>query len=674
LQRLRAFDGGLAVVDGMRFVTQHFDERRHAVSGIDVVVDHHHLQVGGLRGRRLVIMSVFVSDGLRVFGQPYDERAALAASFAVRFDMPAMQIDDCARERQADAESTLVRLFFRRRFLHEEIEDCIDSGGIDAAPRVLDTDRDEAARAEHLHADRRALRTELRRIVQQVLHHLDHAREIAFDVHRRIGQRYVQCLPARGEKRRAAFDAQLRDGLHRHRLRLDLHASQRDTACVEQIVDEPREMRQLPVDQLVLGHERAMIRRLQLQHADRVAQRRERIAQLVSEQREELAHPLTRCFEFFESPATRHVARDLREPLQRAVRIAQRRRNDVRPEDRPVLAHAPLFDFDAAFARGKLQVALRPACGYVFGRIEQGRRFAHHFMRLIAHHLRRACAPRRDMTLRVEHRDRIVLDRVDEHAKALVEFARVEALGDVAHEIRKLGAAVELHGTHRHFSGKLGAVDAARDKLGAAAARVALRVFVRGLVCTPSRVVLRREPEHVERGVMRFAARRKQRVEYRASHHRFARIAERARCRIVPVDDDAVRVGAHECVVRRIEHEPAAQQRCFELAVRGFAQTDFGAQPRDRDRVLFDERAVLREHALMRHARCDQRRDVFQRFDVVGAKAVAPVRHQFDDACHFGVIEQRHDHHRHRADTLARLRIDARIVRRIAAVQKMLFA
>ncbi len=69
-------------------------------------------------------------------------------------------------------------------------------------------------------------------------------------------------------------------------LQLDLAA--RDARHVEQIVDQAHELLQLPPDHFARPRQALRIRALRLQHVDRVADRRERIAQLVREHRQEL--------------------------------------------------------------------------------------------------------------------------------------------------------------------------------------------------------------------------------------------------------------------------------------------------------------------------------------------------------------------------------------------------
>ena len=71
--------------------------------------------------------------------------------------------------------------------------------------------------------------------------------------------------------------------------------------------------------------------------------------------------------------AARQVARDLAEPDERAVLVAQRRDDHVGPEPRAVLADAPALVLVAARRGARLQNLLREPVGDCLGRIEDAR-------------------------------------------------------------------------------------------------------------------------------------------------------------------------------------------------------------------------------------------------------------------------------------------------------------
>ena len=70
------------------------------------------------------------------------------------------------------------------------------------------------------------------------------------------------------------------------------------------------------------------------------------------------------------APALGQVARDLREAEQLARAVAQGGDDDVGPEPRAVLADAPAFVLEAAFARGDVQLVVGRAALGAIRRIE----------------------------------------------------------------------------------------------------------------------------------------------------------------------------------------------------------------------------------------------------------------------------------------------------------------
>ena len=113
--------------------------------------------------------------------------------------------------------------------------------------------------------------------------------------------------------------------------------------------------------------------------------RSQRVAQVVAKNRQEAFLKLLdsallrscgalcgrkRAQVLFRLSALGEIARDLREPDQRAVGVAQRGDDDVGPEPRAVLADAPAFVLEPSFARRDLQLALALARRDVLRRIE----------------------------------------------------------------------------------------------------------------------------------------------------------------------------------------------------------------------------------------------------------------------------------------------------------------
>jgi hypothetical protein len=67
----------------------------------------------------------------------------------------------------------------------------------------------------------------------------------------------------------------------------------------------------------------------------------------------------------------RQVARDLREAEQAAIRgISDGRDDDVRPETRPVFAHAPAFTLESSHLGRLFQLAIAEARADIFFQVE----------------------------------------------------------------------------------------------------------------------------------------------------------------------------------------------------------------------------------------------------------------------------------------------------------------
>ena len=125
---------------------------------------------------------------------------------------------------------------------------------------------------------------------------LDEPRIVAVQRHGIGRQIDVDVLPARGQLRLDAFDAAAHDVAHGNRPVVQLELAGGDAPDVEQVVDEPRQLRDLTMHGVAALRERGGRVSQALQHADRVAQRREMVAQLVREHCDEHAEPVRRRF------------------------------------------------------------------------------------------------------------------------------------------------------------------------------------------------------------------------------------------------------------------------------------------------------------------------------------------------------------------------------------------
>jgi hypothetical protein len=128
----------------------------------------------------------------------------------------------------------------------------------------------------------------LHRVVQQVDHDLHRARAVREDHRVVVGQAQLEPV-ARGLQRRAhRLDRLLHRLAHAHRLAPQRHQPAVDARQVEQVVDEAGHVPDLPLDHALRLARLVSARRRHLQHRARVAHRRERVAQLVRQRREEL--------------------------------------------------------------------------------------------------------------------------------------------------------------------------------------------------------------------------------------------------------------------------------------------------------------------------------------------------------------------------------------------------
>src|SRR3954466_12002189 len=124
---------------------------------------------------------------------------------------------------------------------------------------------------------------------------------------------------------------------------------------------------------------------------------------------------------FLVAPPLAEIARDLAEAAHFAIGIAQRGDHHVRPEEGPVLAHAPALVLEAAFARGDLELVLRPATVDRLLRVEGGEMAADDLVRLVALDALRAGIPGEDVAAGVEQEDGIVLHPLHDAAERIID-------------------------------------------------------------------------------------------------------------------------------------------------------------------------------------------------------------------------------------------------------------
>jgi hypothetical protein len=174
----------------------------------------------------------------------------------------------------------------------------------------------------------------LGRVGEQVRDHLRQPHGIAVERGRRPRQVDVEPVPALVDQRPRHLHGHLDDRVELHRLRADLELATRDARHVEQVVEQRAHVAHLALDHATcpvdLG--RAGLRRPE--QGGGVADRRERVAQLVRERGDEavlLAVGLAQRFLGF--APRRHVHRQALQPHQRAAVVELADAALVQPDD-----------------------------------------------------------------------------------------------------------------------------------------------------------------------------------------------------------------------------------------------------------------------------------------------------------------------------------------------------
>jgi hypothetical protein len=265
------------------------EQHHEAVGGVPIVVDHEHPvrhAIGG-RDRRRCRPLDSIHDG-----QPYDELGALTVGVAC-LDAAAVEHHQVADERQADAEPARARRVARHT-LHEEIEDGIDESRIDAGSGIAHRYDRVAILAAGAHPDVTARGRVARCVVEQVREDLRETDGVGLDEERLVAQVDVESMTSALDRRARGFD-----GVAQRRAEVEGRAPELDLATryprdLHQVVDEPDHVTELPFHHVVQPARGAGVRRLRAEDADRVADRREGVSELVREHREEFVLPPVR--------------------------------------------------------------------------------------------------------------------------------------------------------------------------------------------------------------------------------------------------------------------------------------------------------------------------------------------------------------------------------------------
>ena len=271
-------------------------------------------------------------------GEAHDDLAAPARAVAERSNRPAVQLDQAAYHREADADSALGAVQ-RARVLHEQVEGPLEQVGRHPDAPVAHPHDRLAILDRCLDLDRAAGARVLRGVVQQVAEHLDQARRIGVDEDRAAGAGHREPLRPLRHERPADLDGPLDD-----RREIEHLPAQRDLPLahardVEQVVEQPLHVPDLPPDHLA-GHRRGLgVVRGQAEDLDGAEDGRHGIAQLVRQHRQEfvlapigLLQLRERAGPFaFQLPAMGVVGDDRHAAVHAAPRVPGRRDDEVHP-------------------------------------------------------------------------------------------------------------------------------------------------------------------------------------------------------------------------------------------------------------------------------------------------------------------------------------------------------
>ena len=193
--------------------------------------------------------------------QPDHELAPLAETIAQGHYAAAMKSDQVLDQRQAEAEPALGPIGAAVP-LDEEIEDARQQIGRNARTVVLDPDDDLAARAPTIfvftafsagaHHDLSARLRVAGRVGEQVRHDLGEPHRIAVDPQALVGDVEGEIVIALLEQIARHLDRLGDDVGDLDPLLAQLHLPARDLRDVEEIVDQPGEVVDLPLDHLLL--------------------------------------------------------------------------------------------------------------------------------------------------------------------------------------------------------------------------------------------------------------------------------------------------------------------------------------------------------------------------------------------------------------------------------------
>ena len=231
-------------------------------------------------GRRLVV-------GFRRHRrQGDDEFGSRARPVAACFDGAAVGFDDALDQGQADSQAAVAAVE-RGIDLPEHVEDLPEHVPGNAGPVVANADQRPVALAGGGEPDRPLAAGVFGGVVQQIAHDLRQAGHVPFDPQRLVGKRDGDAVVERIDERLDPFQRPLDQRVDADRLLAELNFSLADPRDVHQVVDQANHLPHLPIHGAAeLLHLLAIVFGMGPQR-QRVADRGQRIAQLVGQRGQE---------------------------------------------------------------------------------------------------------------------------------------------------------------------------------------------------------------------------------------------------------------------------------------------------------------------------------------------------------------------------------------------------
>jgi hypothetical protein len=189
-----------------------------------------------------------------------------------------VHLDQASHESETDSKSRLRfgRATGQTREQGKQLRQRLDRDPFSVVP---DPELDRCVGAPHAELDPAARLRVLDRVAQQVAEHLHQARAISLDKHGLGRAVDAQLVLVFHERRLDRLDGPADDRAHLQAFHVEIDRAAGDPRDIEQVVDQLGEVQHLTLDDLAGPGDRGRIGRCSRHHLDRVADRRERIAQ-----------------------------------------------------------------------------------------------------------------------------------------------------------------------------------------------------------------------------------------------------------------------------------------------------------------------------------------------------------------------------------------------------------